>query len=233
VFRSSYGLYSCRLLVLKSAIRSTLVRLGINRNISRDIVFGSPNFGGLGLRHLFVEQGIAQLELLLRHLRAKTTQGALLLIGLSWWHLSAGFSTSLWEDTKANVSYVEHSWYNSLKDFLAFANGTVYIPSDEFLPWTLLRQEDECIMERISALPGASRANLKGFNRCRLYLGIFFLSEIASADGLTLDRKCFGDGPSLRLTWIFGTRPYTNRNLFFVFCVRICVDQVPDGFTTV
>jgi hypothetical protein len=54
----------------QSVLRSTLARLGINRNISRD-----PNFGGLGLRHLSVEQGIAQLELLLRHLRAKTTQG--------------------------------------------------------------------------------------------------------------------------------------------------------------
>jgi hypothetical protein len=118
----------------QSVIRSTLARLGINRNISRDLVFGSPNFGGLGLRHLFVEQGIAQLELLLRHLRAKMTQGALLLIGLLWWYLSTGFSISLWEDTNANVSYVEHSWYNSLKDFLAFVNGTVHIPSDEFLP---------------------------------------------------------------------------------------------------
>jgi hypothetical protein len=193
----------------KSAIRSTLARLGINRNISRDIVFDSPNFGGLGLRHLFVEQGIAQLELLLRHLRAKTTQGALLLVGLSWWHLLAGFSNSLWEDTKANVSYVEHSWYNSLKDFLAFVNGTVHIPSDKFLPWTLLRQEDEYIMERISALPGASRADLKAFNRCRLYLGVFSLSEISSGNGLTLDRTAW-NGSRARFSpflWPFQPKP--------------------------
>jgi hypothetical protein len=80
---------------------------------------------GLGLLHLFVEQGIAQLQLLLRHLRAETPQGSLMLIGLSWWHLVAGFSSSLWENTQANICYVEHSWYSSLKDFLSYANGSV------------------------------------------------------------------------------------------------------------
>jgi hypothetical protein len=171
--------------------KAALARLGINRNIARDIVFGSPLFGGLGLWHLFVEQGIAQLELLLWHLRAKTTQGALLVIGLSWWHLSTGFSTSLWEHMDANILYVEHSWYTSLKEFLSFVNGTVYIPPKQLLPWTLLLQEDKCIMERISTLPGASRADLKAFNQCRLYLGVVFLSEITMAEGLTLDRTAW------------------------------------------
>jgi hypothetical protein len=52
----------------KTPIRATLARLGINRNISRDIVFGSTLYGGLGLLDLFVEQGIAQLQLLLSSL---------------------------------------------------------------------------------------------------------------------------------------------------------------------
>jgi hypothetical protein len=76
----------------KAPVRATLARLGFNRNISRDIVFGSPLYGDLDLLNLFVEQGIAQLQLLLRHLRAEITQGSLMLIGLSWWHLVAGFS---------------------------------------------------------------------------------------------------------------------------------------------
>jgi hypothetical protein len=117
----------------KAPICATLARLGINRNISRDIVFGSALYGGLGLLNLFVEQGIAQLQLLLRHLRADTTQGALLLIGLSWWHLVAGFSSSLWEHTGANICYVEYSWYASLRDFLVYAKGSIHIPKAEFI----------------------------------------------------------------------------------------------------
>jgi hypothetical protein len=67
------------LLTLQRApIRATLAKLGFNRNISRDIVFGSVLYGGISLTDLFVEQGIAQLQLLLRHLRAEMSQGTLL-----------------------------------------------------------------------------------------------------------------------------------------------------------
>jgi hypothetical protein len=65
------------------ATRATLAKLGFGRNISRDIAFGSPLYGGLGLFSLVTEQGIAQLQLLMRHLRAGTPQGTLFLIGLS------------------------------------------------------------------------------------------------------------------------------------------------------
>jgi hypothetical protein len=90
----------------QSTTRATLAKLGLNRNISRDVAFGSPLYGGLGLSNLVMEQGIAQLQLLMRHLRAGTPQGTLFLIGLSWWHLVAGFSTPLWENPAANIPYV-------------------------------------------------------------------------------------------------------------------------------
>jgi hypothetical protein len=41
-------------------------------------------------------------------------------------------------------------------------------------------------MEVISALPGISRADLAAFNRCRLFLGIIFLSELTTVDGHSL-----------------------------------------------
>jgi hypothetical protein len=175
----------------RAPIRATLTRLGFNRNISRDIVFGSVAFGGIGLLDLCVEQGITQIQLLLRHLRAETPQGALLLIGLSWWHLVAGFSSSQWENTSANISYVKTSWYSSLRDCLGHVNGTIYIPPDEFIHWHPLRQHDQDIMAKVSAVDGVSRAELKFFNRCRLFLGVMYPSEISTADGLTLARDAW------------------------------------------
>jgi hypothetical protein len=170
---------------------ATLAGLGFNRNISRDIVFGSTMYGGPGLFHLFVEQGIAQLELLLRHLRAETPQGSLMVIGLSWWHLVAAFLSSLWENTQANICYVEHSWYSSLKDFLSYANGLVFIPPSNFLHWSPLREHDVALMEIISTLDGVSKSDLKSFNRCRLHAGVLHLSEISTADGLSLSRDAW------------------------------------------
>jgi hypothetical protein len=149
----------------KAPVRATLARLGINRDISRDTVFGSALYGGLGLLNSFVEQGIAQLQLFLWHILAGTSQGSLLLIGLSWWHLVAGFSLSLWENTSTNICYVEHSWYSSLRDFLVYAHGTIHIPPNDFLHWQPLRVHDEDIMSAVLALDSVTRADLKAFNR--------------------------------------------------------------------
>jgi hypothetical protein len=181
-----------KLTTLQTApVRATLARLGFNRNISRDIVFGSTRYGGLGLLDLFVEQGIAQLHLLLRHLRAETPHGSLMVIGLSWWHLVAGFSSSLWENTHANICYVEHSWYSSLKDFLSYTNGSVFLPPGDYIHWSPLREPDVAIMEIISSLDGVSKSDLKSFNRCRLNAGVLHLSEISTADGLSLSRDAW------------------------------------------
>jgi hypothetical protein len=148
----------------KAPVRATLAHIGINRNTSHGIVFGSSLYGGLGFQHLFLEQGIAQLQLLLRHLRANTSQGSLMLIGLSWWHLTAGYSSPLWETPTSNISYVEHSWYDSIKDFLQYVNGSVHIPPILFLNWQPLQENDIAIMEQTSAMDGHSRADLKSFN---------------------------------------------------------------------
>jgi hypothetical protein len=124
----------------KPSIGATSARLRFNRKSSRDKAFGCPLFGGIGLRIMVLEQGIAQLELLIRHVRARSTQGELFLIGLLLWHLVAGFSSSLWEDVNARIPYVTHSWYSSLKIFLSYVNGTVYIPKESFMPsWGHLR----------------------------------------------------------------------------------------------
>jgi hypothetical protein len=148
----------------RSAIRATLAKLGFNRNISLDIVFGSPLYGDLGLFNLVTEQGIAQLQLLIRHLRAGTPQGTFFLIRSSWLHLAAGFSFSLWEHPQVQLSYVKRTWYTSLQEFLAKINGCLHIPLATFIHWHPLCVNDTAIMEAISALPGISRADLAAFN---------------------------------------------------------------------
>jgi hypothetical protein len=68
------------------ALRAVLNKIGFNRNTARTVVFGPGMHGALAMHDLPVEQGIAILIMLLRHLRAATPQGRLLLITLAcWW----------------------------------------------------------------------------------------------------------------------------------------------------
>jgi hypothetical protein len=65
------------------------------------------------------------------------------------------------------------------------------------------------IMEQISAMDGVSRADLKSFNRCRLFIGVIYLSEISTADGAALTREAWGGNHSRfsPLLWPFQPCP--------------------------
>ena len=49
--------------------QATLLKLGFDRNTAHAVMFGSVQYGGLGMRNLWVEQGVAHLLLIIRHLR--------------------------------------------------------------------------------------------------------------------------------------------------------------------
>jgi hypothetical protein len=90
---------SARLRKIQSApTRSTLIKLGFNRNTAQAVVYGPSRYGGIGLRDLPGKQGSASITVFICHLRAGTQQGTLTRITLAWWQLRIGTSTPLLED---------------------------------------------------------------------------------------------------------------------------------------
>jgi hypothetical protein len=53
--------------IQKPPVNGILLKMGINRNTKRDVVFGTTKYGGLGLAHLAALQGYGQLQYLLGH----------------------------------------------------------------------------------------------------------------------------------------------------------------------
>ena len=103
------------------------MKIGFNRNTALAVVFGAVTFGGLGMRHLYVEQGIAQLQLFIRHTRAGTDQGTLLRITLAWWQLAAGVSYSLLEFPSCIIHQLDDNWLASVRNFLSFIDRTLHV----------------------------------------------------------------------------------------------------------
>jgi hypothetical protein len=89
--------------IQSSPTRSTLLKLGFNRNTAHAVAYGPSRYGALGLRNLPVEQSIAGVTMLICHLRARSTQGTLALIALSWWQLRLGTSKPPLEDPQFRV----------------------------------------------------------------------------------------------------------------------------------
>jgi hypothetical protein len=96
------------------ATRATLMKLGFNWNTAHRMVYGPSRYGGLGFRDLAVEQGIGQVELLVRHIRAGTTQGKLMRITLSWWQLVVGVSYPLPTDTSTTLPHPDSHLLSTL-----------------------------------------------------------------------------------------------------------------------
>jgi hypothetical protein len=198
-----------RLRKLQSApTRSTLSKIGFNRNTPHAVVFGPTLYNGLAMRDLPVEQGIAQLQILMRHIRAGSTQGDLFLITLSWWQQLAGVSYALLENTSPSLPFLDADLPSSIRHYLSTIKGSVHIPTiSKQLP-TPLRDNDQCLMEAFLALK-LRRAVYKACQRVRLYLGITFISEITSADGTRIARDAW-TGNRVRYSsrlWPYQPRP--------------------------
>eukprot|EP00980_Cylindrotheca_fusiformis_P018685 scaffold6224_cov94-Cylindrotheca_fusiformis.AAC.1 len=166
------------------ATSATLAKLRFRRTIHRSIAFGSPFYGGIGLREFYVEQGIAQLQLLIRHLRANSPQGCLLHICIRWAQLQAGVQWPILFHPTIPLPHLPFTWITAVRQFLAFSHCHLQIvdPPVPTIPFPC-RQRDQYIMDAILSLHKCSASQVEKFNRVRIYLQVTLLSEITSADG--------------------------------------------------
>jgi hypothetical protein len=195
--------------VQSPATRATLMKLGFTRNTAHRVVFGPSRYGGLGFRDLFIEQGISQLKLLIRHLRADSPQGRLLPIAIKWWHLVIDVSYPLLEITNTLIPHQSAHWLTALRQFLSKMEASLHIKGLHAKLPKPLRENDVCIMEVVLDMPSTSCAHLQAFERCRLFFGVIYLSEITTADGSAISRAAW-EGTRARISqllWPYQPQP--------------------------
>jgi hypothetical protein len=187
----------------------TLMKPGFNRKTAHRVVFGPSRYGGSGFRDLFVEQGINQLELIIRHLRAGSPQGRLLRIAIEWWQLVVVVSYPLLATTNTLIPHQGTHWLTALRQFLSEMEAFLHIGElHEKLPQPL-RESDVCIMGVILDLPTISQAHLQAFEPCQLFYGVAYLSEITTADGSAVSRAAW-EGTRERMSpllWPYQPQP--------------------------
>jgi hypothetical protein len=194
--------------IQSKAVNVSLTKCGFRRTTSRSIVFGSPWFGGLGWRHLFFEQGIQHVLLMIKHLRTPGHFQSLLIICLHWYQVVAGVSFCPFSRPRARMPYLGSAWLDSTRAFLAHSAATLHIEQAS-LP-ALQRQHDACIMDGIIEL-GLSTTSLERINCCRIYLRVTTLSDICTLHGDQIERKAWlglGRMASSQADWPVQPRPH-------------------------
>jgi hypothetical protein len=163
------------------AVQAILPKMHINRNTSRAIVFGPTAYGGLGLPHLYPHSNFKKLTLFLGHLRLQDKTGKLIMIGLSHIQLIVGSGVLFLNQQYDKFGKeVPGGWLSSVWEFSSQISLTYQIV-DHWIPHPQ-RQGDTFIMTlfRTLSLPSSTITIL---NRCRLYLQVITVADIASADG--------------------------------------------------
>jgi hypothetical protein len=76
--------------IQRPVVNAILPKMGINRKASIAVVFGTAQFGGLGLYHLATLEGHSRLQYLLGHLRCGDHTGQLMRILIEYTQLECG-----------------------------------------------------------------------------------------------------------------------------------------------
>ncbi len=93
---------------------SFLQKMGFNKHFPRAVTFGPPEFGGLALRHLPTEQGIAQITTFLDHVYHGTKTGRLIHTS----QLEAGTKDLILANLTPSLQYLTNTWVTSIQDFI-------------------------------------------------------------------------------------------------------------------
>ena len=174
--------------ITSPALRASLSKMGYNCNMPKEVIYGPPELLGIGMHDYYVEQGIHQLLAMFGHYRQFSETNKLMRIELQWCQVQAGTRKKLLAEPGDNIDYIETCWIMCIRDFLRTYGLSIDIttheePADQSL-------FDEFIMDALRDRGECTVTQLQRLNACRMFLQVTRLSDIATADGKFLRKKC-------------------------------------------
>ena len=168
------------------AMSAFLPKISLNRHTARSIVNGPSSLGGLQLPDVYADQSIGQIRLLLGHLRRGDSTSRLISIAMGIMQLRIGSGTLFLNLPFSKYEgWVEKTWLTSIWKFLFISKLRVRVPTSIRLP-SKQRDNDSFIMSEFIYY-GYKKGDLELLNQCRLFHQVITVSDIAQADGISID----------------------------------------------
>ena len=170
--------------ILWPALKIALPLSKIQRRFPRHLLHAPPSLMGLGLPSLFLTQLYQHLSVLLTHSHEQSITGHLLRSTVETLRLELGSCQSPltlpWTQwgTFATPTWLTFTWQTASTYGLGVTDNTK--------PPSPLRSNDVTIMDFLTQR-GLSIKQLTTLNHCRLYLNLFWASELYTAQGDTID----------------------------------------------
>lgn len=161
-----------------------LNKISFNWNFPRAATYGPLCFGGLAIPHIYVDQGIAKIGLIMRHMCSESELGKLLTITIRASQLEAGVSWNILEQLEA----LPHM--SALMAFMEPHDIKLRVcQKKKWQSYTLTSEHDTFIMDAILKSNQFTKTEIQDINRVRLFHRALTLSNITTANGRSIDRK--------------------------------------------
>ena len=220
--------------IMTPLLSTHLPKSGINRNFPRDILYGPVETQGLGVHNIFLTQGISHIcDMVTHSWQTHSMTGDLINTCLEQLRLELGVGGNIlslnydeYKHVLLTKSWVENTW-KFISDYGIMIDLEIATPTPR-------RINDEPLMELVTKSKLLDKSDLTWFNKCRMFLKIFFVSDIVSSDGTKLradilDGKPNGKSHSNLLWPKWGKPPATawsiwRRTLRLIFTNSITLD---------
>lgn len=158
--------------------------LGVNRNVWRDWRYLHSTFGGVGLLSLSTEATICRVNLFVQHWAMPSPIGQMLRASMELLQLEIGCAgCPLAEPFQFMGPHITHSWLRSFWEVVDKYKLLIVID----YPFMHMPRTNDRLIMSIAHILGIKGDVLLRVNRCRLFLCSIFLSDLATANGRTLD----------------------------------------------
>ena len=162
--------------------KELLPKMGVSSKMPLPYRFAPFQFQGMNLMQVFVHIMIEKLKVFLYHADQHTQLGITFKASLEAIQIEVGSSTQFLSLMYSKYGFLTpFSWLSTLWDSISqygisLTSGT----------WALKppRENDFALMDRIISCQLFTKAEMADINRCRLYLRVFFFSDIVSGNGL-------------------------------------------------
>ena len=175
--------------LMSPLLMTALPRSGVQRRLPRTLVYGTLRARGLNVKDPYITQLIHHLQALLRHQARDTQSRDLHEENADLVQLHIGSEFPFWElpyedyGLLAPKGWIKHTW-------MQLAETRLSIKGEDGLTSPPRRTGDIYLMDAFIA-QGYSDNDILALNDCRLYLQATTLSDLCSADGLSITHEAW------------------------------------------
>lgn len=158
------------------------------RNTALLIQYGLEQLTGAGFVPLYVSQGTGFIMHLLKSWKTPHQQiGQVLQAMIAWTQYQAGIKESIFVDTNTPIEFVDGHFCPAARNYSNDIDATIDLfPNYVQKP---LQVNDETIMGRVNMLTHFTDVQCEYIICVRMYLGVNWISELATIDGRYLIRN--------------------------------------------